>query len=330
MVNKKEQQKIIIYTAPNGDVDLKVQVQDETVWLRQSQIADIFGIDRTVVSRHIKNIFKDSELDEKVVCANFTHTTEHGAIKGKTQTKDVKYYNLDIILAVGYRTNSAQAIAFRKWSTDILRKYLTKGYTINPHMITKNYETFLSAVEDVKKLASGNKAIQSGDVIELVKAFAGTWFSLESYDEDKLPQKGFTKKDVTVQAKDLYKDVLVLKAELMASKNATELFAQEKTKDALGGILGNVLQSAFGREMYESVEEKAAHLLYFVVKNHAFVDGNKRTGAFCFVWFLSKAGIKYNDKITPEALTAITLLVAESDPKDKDRIIGLLLLMLKG
>lgn len=298
-------------------------MKNETVWLDAHQMADIFEIDRTGVVRHINNIYNTEELSRDSTCAKIAQVAKDGKIR------DMDLYNLDMIISVGYRINSKKATQFRIWATKTLKQHITKGYTINPQMIQKNYETFLGAVEDVKKLASGNKAIQSDDVMELVKVFAGTWFSLESYDEDKLPKKGFTKKEVSIKAKDLYKGVAVLKANLIDNKQATELFAQEKSQGALEGILGNVLQRAFGREMYESIEEKAAHLLYFVVKNHVFTDGNKRTGAFCFVWFLSKTGVKYNDKITPEALTAITLLVAESDPKDMKRIIGLLLLMLK-
>jgi prophage maintenance system killer protein len=186
----------------------------------------------------------------------------------------------------------------------------------------------MEAVEKVQKLLPEGSIVQTEDVLELIKTFASTWFSLESYDENKLPGKGTTKKEVSIQADDLYNDVENLKKELIKQKQATEIFAQEKNPRSLEGILGNVLQSAFGDDMYPSVEGKAAHLLYFIVKNHPFTDGNKRTGAFAFVWFLSKTNIDFKNKITPQALTTITLLVAESNPKDKDRIIGLILLLL--
>ena len=171
--------------------------------------------------------------------------------------------------------------------------------------------------------------ISTENILELIKTFADTWLSLESYDEDKFLIKGNTKKKVEIQADELYEMIAKFKKELVRKKQATILFAQEKRAKSLEGILGNVFQAVFGKEVYSTVEEKAVYLLYFVVKNHPFNDGNKRTGAFIFIWFLQKAGIKFQQKITPEALTSITLLVAESKPKDKDRIIGLLLLLLK-
>ncbi len=326
---KNRKKELVIYQAKNGEIKFRGDFNGETIWANKKQIGEIFDIDRSVVSRHIKNIFKDAELDTKVVCAKFAHTTEHGAIKGKTQTKELEFYNLDIILAVGYRTNSAKAIEFRKWATKTLKQHLTKGYTINPNMIDKNYQEFLSAVESVKKLLPNGDIIPAESILDLIKAFAGTWFSLESYDKDMFPEKGFTKKKIKVTAEELYAGVMEFKKELVKKREATELFAQEKKKESLEGILGNVLQKAFGREMYLTVEEKAAHLLYFVVKNHPFNDGNKRTGAFSFVWFLQKSGLNFRHKITPETLTALTLLVAESNPKDKDRMIGLVLFLLK-
>ncbi len=329
-MSKNKLNKIVLYQAKNGAIEFRGDFESEnTVWGTQKQIAELFDIDRTVVTRHIRNIFKDGELNKEVVCAKFAHTTSHGAIKGKTQTKEVEFYNLDIILAVGYRTNSKKAIEFRKWATKVLKQHLVKGYTINKKVITKNYNNFMLAVKSVQELAEKKHLISTKDVLELVKAFADTWFSLEAYDKDKFPKKGFTKKKVKVVAENLYSAVKKFKEELISKKQATELFAQEKRKKSLEGILGNVFQSVFGKEVYPTLEEKAVHLLYFVVKNHPFNDGNKRTGAFCFIWFLQKAGLDFRKKITPEALTAITLLVAESKPKEKDKIIGLLLLLLK-
>ncbi len=321
--------ELVIYQAKNGAIEFRGDFNDETIWATQKQIAEVFGIDRTVVGRHIKNIFQDGEVNEKVVSAFFAQTTKHGAIKGKTQTKEIKFYNLDIILAVGYRTNSATAIEFRKWATKILKQHITKGYTINKKIIGKNYNQFIKAINDVKKLLPKNTIIKTADILELIKSFSSAWLSLESYDEDKFPTKGFTKKKLKIGANELYQAVEQFKEELKKKKQATDLFAQEKKEKNLEGILGNVMQSAFGQEMYSSIEEKAVHLLYFIVKNHPFNDGNKRTGAFAFIWFLQKAGINFRFKITPEALTAITLLIAESKPKDKDRMIGIVLLMLK-
>lgn len=323
---KKE---IIIYQGKNGEIAFKGDIQKETLWASQAQIADLFGIDRSVVTKHIKNIFSDKELDERVVSAKFAQTTSHGAIKGKTQTKDVIFYNLDIILAVGYRTKSSMAVSFRQWATKILREHITKGYTINKKRIAKNYDEFLGAVESVRKLLSTGGQVKTEDALELIKMFADAWLSLDAYDKSGLPKTGATKRQVTINADELTEAIARLKLKLFEKKEATEIFAQERQKGVAAGIVGSVFQSAFGCDVYQTLEEKAAHLLYFFVKNHPFIDGNKRTGAFSFVWFLSKAGLLRRDKISPQALTALTLLVAESNPKEKDKMIGLILQLLK-
>lgn len=325
-INIKE---IAIYQAKNGAIEFRGDFEQETIWGTQKQIAEVFGVDRSVVTKHIKNIFKDKELDKTVVCAKFAHTTQHGAIKGKTQTKTIDFYNLDIILAVGYRTNSVKAIEFRKWATQTLKQHLLQGYTINKKRIGKNYEKFMQAVADVKALLPAGNKIKKADILELVSAFAGTWFSLDAYDKDSLPQKGINKKYVQITAEELIEALQELKYDLIKKKEATEIFGQERSKGSVAGIVGNVFQSVFGKDAYPTVEEKAAHLLYFMVKNHPFVDGNKRSGAFAFVWFLRKVGL-LRASITPEALTAITLLVAESNPKDKEKMTRLILLLVNG
>jgi len=188
----------------------------------------------------------------------------------------------------------------------------------------------MQAVDEVKTLTSNNTLLKTDDILALIKSFAHTWFSLESFDEDKLPKGGLTKQDIQLESSALYEAVDHLKADLIANNQATQLFAQEKKKDALAGIFGNVFQSVFGEDAYPTIEEKAAHLLYFIVKNHSFNDGNKRTGAFAFIWFLQKVQFDFRAKITPEALTAITLLIAQSNPADKDKIIGLVVILLIG
>jgi len=317
---KKIKNKIIIYQGKNGEIKFRGDFSKDTIWGTQKQIADVFGVERSVATKHINKIFKDKEVSKKSNVQNL-----HIA----NSDKPVKFYNLDIILAVGYRTNSAKAIEFRKWATKVLRQYITKGYIINPKMIEKNYQSFMDAVEKVQKLLPKDNLIFTENVLELIKTFASTWFSLESFDEDKLPQEGFTKKDIQIQAKDLYRDIEIFKKQLIKKKLATELFAQERSKQSLEGIIGNVYQAVFGAEVYKTIEEKAAHLLYFTVKNHLFSDGNKRVGAFIFIWYLRKAKYNFRNKITPEALTAITLFIAESKPQEKDKMVGLILLLLK-
>jgi len=293
------------------------------LWASQAQIASLFNVERSVVTKHVRNILKDKELDKNSVCANFAHTARDGKIY------QVQYYNLDVILAVGYRTNSVRAIQFRQWATKTLRQHILEGYTLNKKRLAKNYAMFLQAVEDVKKLLPAGGQVGAEDALELMKVFASTWLSLEAYDKESLPKSGATKKQVRITAASFFEALLKFKEELIAKKVASELFGRERGKNSAAGILGNVLQAFGGKDLYPTLEEKAAHLLYFMVKNHPFNDGNKRSGAFAFVWFLQKAKILDIRRLTPEALTALTLLVAESNPKDKDRLIGLILLILK-
>lgn len=320
-------ENLAIYQAKNGSIKLKADTKNDTVWAAKKQIAELFNIDRSVVSRHIKNIFKDKELDEKVVCAKFAHTTKHGAITGKEQTNLIDHYNLDIILAIGYRTNSSRAIKFRQWATQTLKHHIVKGFTINPKQVEKNKAQFLQTLENLKILSQNNTLLEIPDVLSLIQNFSDTWFSLDQFDKNKFPKKG-TKEEIQLSAKDLQLDLEQLKRDLIKKGEATQFFAQEKFKGNLGGIVGTVFQTVFGEDAYPTIEEKAAHLLYFVVKNHPFNDGNKRSGAFGFIWLLRKAGVNFTKNISPETLTTLTLLIAQSDPKEKDKMIGLVLLLL--
>jgi len=319
----KTQKQAVIYQAKSGKIEFRGDFGRDTIWGNLNQIAELFGRDKSVISRHINNIFNSGELKRPSVVAKIATTATDG------KTYQVEYYNLDMILSVGYRVDSIQATRFRIWATKTLKQHLLDGYTINKKRIGENYRKFMRAVADIKTLSAGSGKLASADVLELVGAFAGTWFSLDAYDKQRFPQRGLTRKTLAIQARDLYADIAAFKAELMRKSETTELFAQEKSGESLNAILGNVFQSAFGKEAYPSVEEKAAHLLYFIVKNHPFNDGNKRTGAFAFIWFLQKAKLRFQEKISAQTLTALTLLIAESDPKEKDKIIGLVLLLLK-
>ena len=321
MKREKNVKDIVIYQAKSGKIEFRGDFKRDTVWGSLNQISELFGRDKSVISRHIKNIFKSQELEPNSVVAKIATTASDG------KTYQVDYYNLDVILSVGYRVDSKQATLFRIWATKTLRQHLLEGYTINKKRIALNYERFLRAVGDLKTLLPKDNKIQTQDVLELVEAFAGTWFSLDAYDTQNFPKKGATKREVTFTADELTKALHELKQELLMRKQATDLFGRERSKDAVHGIVGNVFQSFGSQDVYPSVEEKASHLLYFMVKNHPFVDGNKRSGAFAFVWFLRKAGL-LQASLTPEALTALTLLVAESPAKEKKKIIGLILLLL--
>lgn len=310
----------VIYQAKSGALELRGDFTRETIWATQAQIVDLFRVDQSVVSRHINNIFKDGEIEKK---------SNMQKMHNANSDKPIILYSLDVILGVGYRTNSKVAIEFRKWATKTLHAHIVDGYTINRSRVVQNYDVFLKAVEQVKGLLPPSGLVNTESVLELVKLFAGTWFSLDAYDKSALPTKGVTKKQVKITAKDLTEVLGDLKNALIAKQEATKLFGAERQKESVAGIVGNIFQSFGGKDLYPSVEEKAAHLLYFMVKNHPFTDGNKRSGAFSFIWFLQKARLLNTAHLTPEALTALTLLVAESNPKDKEQMIGLILLLLK-
>jgi len=320
MKKKIIKNEIIIYQAKSGAIELKGDFNKETVWATQAQIADIFEINRTVVTKHIGNIFKSKEVESK---------SNVQKVHIANSDKPAAFYSLDIILAIGYRTNSVKAIRFRKWATSVLRKHLVVGYTINCSRIAKNYDEFLKAVEQVKKVLPDGGVVDAKNALELIKMFADTWFSLDAFDKSKLPKSGITKKQVNFTATEITKALRELKQELISKKETTDMFGMERENDSIASIMGNVFQTFDGKDVYPSVEEKAAHLLYFMVKNHPFVDGNKRSGAFAFVWFLKKVNLLNTSRLTPTALTALTLLVAESKPKDKEQIVGLILILLK-
>jgi prophage maintenance system killer protein len=317
----KEITEIIIYQSKTGKIEFKGDFEKDTVWGSLNQIADLFGRDKSVISRHIKNIFKTEELSRNSVVAKIATTASDGKIY------QVEYYNLDVILSVGYRVDSKQATKFRIWATKTLKQHLLKGYTINKKQVDRNYQSFMEAISNIKAILPEKQKYENEDILELVNAFASTWFSLDAYDKEKFPKRKYSKKRVEITAEELQNALYNFKEELRKKKQATEIFGQERNKDAVNGIVGSVFQSFGGKDVYSSTEEKSAHLLYFIIKNHPFVDGNKRSAAFSFVWFLRKASI-LKLAFTPEALTALTILMAESNPKDKDKMIKLVLLLL--
>lgn len=317
--------KTVIYQAKSGKIEFRGDIEQDTVWGSLNQIAELFGRDKSVVSRHIKNIIKTSELNRKSTVAKIATVQKEGK---REVTREIEYYNLDMILSVGYRVDSKQATQFRIWATKTLKQHLLKGYTVNKKQIAKNYDKFMQAISNMQALLPRGGQIKTEDVIELIHAFADTWFSLDAYDSEKFPTSGTSKKAVAFTSEELREALENLKLELIEKKQATELFGRERAKQGIESIVGNISQSFSGKDVYPSLEEKAAHLLYFIVKNHPFTDGNKRSGAFAFIWFLKKSGL-LRASLTSEALTAITLLVAGSAPRDKDKMIGLVMLLLQ-
>jgi len=323
MAKKTTSKDLIIYQTKSGALELRGDFEKETIWASLDQIAGVFGRDKSVISKHLKNIFTEGELDRKSVVAKNATTASDG------KTYQVEYYNLDVIISVGYRVNSKVATQFRIWATKTLREHITKGYTINKKRVSKNYDAFMKAVSDVQSLLPEHVTLDPKAVLELIKEFASTWVSLDAYDKEELELKGITKKKVSLVSSDLLSAIDDLRKELVKKNEATEMFASERKQGNIEGIVGNVMQSFGGKAMYPTVEEKAAHLLYFMVKNHPFTDGNKRSGAFAFIWFLRKTGAKGGRQINPPALTALTLLIAESDPSKKDQMVALVTQMLR-
>ena len=311
---------MIIYQTKSGALELRGDLDKETIWATQAEIAQVFDVERSVITKHVGNIFKSGEVSEKSNVQKM-----HIAMSDKP----VMLYSLDIILAIGYRTNSGKAIEFRQWATKTLREHITKGYTINRKRVSKNYDAFMKAVADVQTLLPEHVTLDPKTVLELIKEFASTWVSLDAYDKESLVTKGVTKKKVTLVSADLFVAIMALKKELIRKGEATDMFASERKTGNIEGIVGNVMQSFGGKSVYATIEEKAAHLLYFMVKNHPFTDGNKRSGAFAFVWFLRKVGVKGSGNINPSALTALTLLIAESDPQKKEQMVALVTQMLR-
>lgn len=312
----KKEKGVVIYQTKSGAIELRGDLTHETVWATQAQIVHLFDVDQSVVSRHIKNIFKDGEIEEK---------SNMQKMHNANSDKPITLYSLDVILGVGYRTNSKVAIEFRKWATKTLRGYIVDGYAINKKRIAVNYAQFLGVVEDIKKLLPEGSPVDPKDAVGLITLFADTWLSLDAYDRELLPEGKLTKKKVSVNPEKISKDLAELRKTLIEKGEATDMFGKERSAGSISGIVGNVMQSFGGSEVYPTVEEKAAHLFYFMVKNHPFTDGNKRSGAFAFVWFLKQAKVLNTQKLTPSALTALTVLVAASDPGEKEKIIKLIL-----
>jgi death-on-curing family protein len=317
----KKSSEVVIYKTHDNQIEVDVFLNNDTVWLNRKQISALFERDVKTIGKHINNVFSDGELDFISVVAKFATTAQDG------KTYQVDYYNLDVIISVGYRVKSLRGVQFRQWATNRLRDYLVNGFLINQQLLENKKTHFLKTLKDLKILVSSNEYIESRDILSLIESFSNTWFSLDSYDRNDFPTNG-TIEEIKVSGEDLLNDLSQLKIDLIRKGEATAFFAQEKSSGNLLGIFGNVFQSVFGQDAYESIEAKAAHLLYFIIKNHPFNDGNKRSAAFSFIWLLHKAGVNFSSKISPETLTTLTILIAESNPDDKDKMIGIILLLL--
>ncbi|MBP3596447.1 MAG: virulence protein RhuM/Fic/DOC family protein [Clostridia bacterium] len=296
-------------------------MKDETVWLSLEQMARLFERDRTVITRHINNIFKSQELNKNEVCAKFAHTTEHGAIQGKKQTRELDYYNLDMIISVGYRVNSKQGIAFRKWATKILKDYMLKGYAVNQRRL-EYLEKTIKLIDIANRIDEKLENNDAKEILKVIGEYSKALDLLDDYDH-----KTLKKIDGNIDERKIEYSECVKIINTLRFKEESSLFAIERDK-GLESIIGNIYQSFAGQDIYKSIEEKSANFLYLIVKNHVFTDGNKRIAATLFIYFLNFYGILYkNEKqvIDNNTLTALTLLIAESNPKEKEVIIDLVM-----
>jgi len=322
--------EIVIYKAKGGAPDLMVKMDKETIWLTLDQIASLFAVDKSGISRHISNIFKSGELSPMATVAKNATVQREGK---REVMRQIEYYNLDVVISVGYRINSKYATQFRIWATNILKSHIIKGYTINEKRLKENKDLKLSELEKtvnfLRRIINNRqlKSIEVRGLLKVITDYANSWIILQKYDERKLE---IVKRGKVINSLDysFSKDeIFELKNKLIKEKQATDIFGQER-EGALEGIIKNLEQTFAGKNLYPTAAERAAHLLYFVIKDHPFVDGNKRIGSFLFILFLVTNNYLYNKKgekkINDSALASLALLIAKSDPKEKDIMVALI------
>lgn len=305
--------QIIIYQTPDGNTTLDVKLENDTVWLDQYQMAELFGRDRTVITRHINNIFKESELDEKSN-VHFLHIAN--------SDKPVKIYNLDVIISVGYRVKSQRGTQFRIWANKVLKEYLVKGFVVNQQAKVEQLQEALDSIKVLTSIASRQVLDdQIKSILQVINDYAHGLDILDQYDHQKLT---IEESETEEQFRATYENAKEAIKELYDKFGGSNLFGNEKDQSFKSSI-NTIYQTFDGAELYPSVELKAAMLLYLVTKNHSFSDGNKRIAAFLFIWFLDKNSILYNSdgtkRIENNALVALTLMIAESRTEEKDMMI---------
>ena len=310
----KNNNEIVIFETEDKAVTLSVPVNQETVWLNRNQMAELFDRDVKTIGKHINNALKE-ELDNQVVVAKFATTTPHGAIEGKTQTHMRDFYNLDVIISVGYRVKSKRGVEFRKWANSVLKQYILQGYAVNHNRIAQLGEV-------IKIMKRTQNELDSQQVLNVIQKYSKALELLDSYDHQtmKRPKGNAATYELT------YEECMDVISQ-MRFGDESDLFGKEKD-DSFRGSIGNIYQSFAGQELYPSLEEKAAHLLYFVTKNHSFLDGNKRIAATMFLYFLDKNGVLFTDDeklIDDHTLVALTIMIAESKPEEKDMMITVIM-----
>lgn len=319
--------KIELYTTSDNQTKLLVQFEKETVWLTQGQITDLFERDRTVITKHINNIFKEGEL-EKESNVQKMHIPN--------SDKPVAFYNLDVIISVGYRVKSKRGTQFRQWASKRLKDYLIKGYAVNEELLQKQQQSLIELKHQIDLLnqnALDERKVLTDGFLAIISKYSRSFELLSKYDSDELSTENLNKNIIyTINYKDVKNGIAGLKKELTDKGEARELFGNEKD-DSFKGILGSISQTVFGDLAYPTVEEQAAQLLYSIIKGHAFSDGNKRIGSFVFVWFLEQNNFqldgKGQQKINHNTLVALALTVAQSLPAQRSTILKLIINLIK-
>ena len=324
-IDNSDKGEILLYESDDGKESIVVRLADETVWLSLNQISDLFGRDKSVISRHFSNIFQDGELERTAVVAKNATTATDGKIY------QVEFFNLDAIISVGYRVNTKRGTQFRIWATKVLKDHLVKGFTVNQQRLAeKGIQEAQQVLSLLADTLEGHDLVsdEGRSVLSIVNRYARTWQLLLQYDEDRLPLPGAARgESAFLEINQVRKAIKALKEELLNKGEATDLFGNERN-DGLAGIIGSVYQTFDGHDLYPSREEKAATLLYFIIKDHPFTDGNKRIGSFLFIMFLQLNDMLLNAPFDNRSLVALTLLTAASDPSQKDLLIRLIVNLL--
>lgn len=308
---------IEIYRSQDGSVQLNVKLENETVWLTQSQMAELFGVDRTSIVRHIRNIYKSEELEESSTCAKNAQVR----IEGQRQiVREIPYYNLDMIISVGYRVNSKNATSFRRWATSVLKQYLIKGYAINQQIKLDRYNELKDVVRLMSRAVGLQDKVTTDEYSGLFNVISDYVYALDTLDQYDYQSLSISKTTKDEPFRATYDNAMEAINALKEKFGGSKWFANEKD-DSFKSSIGQIYQTFGGEELYPSVEEKAAMLLYLVVKNHSFSDGNKRIAAMLFLWFLNNNRVLYAEdghkRIADNTLVALTLMIAESRTEEK-------------
>ena len=309
---------IILYQSEDGQTHVDVRMENDTVWLTQAQMAELFETDRTSIVRHINNIYKTEELEREATCAKIAQVQMEG---NRTVTRQIPFFNLDMIISVGYRVNAKRGVKFRQWANRILKQYLIKGYAINQNMKLERYNELKNVVQLMARAISLQESVSNNEYDGLFHVISDYVYALDTLDRYDFQTLAINQTTADEPFRATYDNAMAAINALKDKFGGSKWFANEKD-DSFKSSIGQIYQTFAGVELYPSVEEKAAMLLYLVVKNHSFSDGNKRIAAMLFLWFMEKNGVLYGEdgrkRIADNTLVALTLMIAESRTEEKD------------